>query len=378
MLCCQKISSVPANLNHTRNYPEFMKFAIKNRLDDLLNFFNTHTVEVRYTHDVGEIWLCIEGEMKPWSEVKQTIFGSENPDNLTLPHGWKYNQDGFVKKNMVKWTVLEPDWQDKTAIIGNYYIELVSRETKSLFDERHCWIRLIDNQASVISVGFYGNKAKLFPFRGVKGKLVSPDFKEIEPARKLHVTRIKVDASDYKKVKDKIELDQSTENIYFNFITFNCSAYACGLLKLIGIDINNSEFPSQAFGRRVLTKLNIKLKPWILKLIHFIAMAVRYAASPFYNLGIILMGGAYTSRDIRKIEIKYDRGLDLRPKPFSTFRSLFDGSNYKFRTGWKVTAWQKEIDTILHNFKLVDGSYDKVTIPLVIADTPLGFVRKVD
>lgn len=319
-------------------HPDFFKFIIENHLESRFAFFN-HSVT--YTRD-GEPQILLEGQPTRWSDAKMTIFKTASPPSLQLPFDWKYNGQGIVEKKMITWKQLEPDWKDRAdPRPGHFFVELVSKQSGCMGVSRHCWLRLIDDQSNVISVGFGGKVLKWLPFRAQKGKLMSPDPGEFESGH-THCTRMLIPKRMYNKLKARIENDQKTRNVYFNMITRNCSVYACEILKEI-VNIDNREYPTQALGRLICNKLNIKPPRFVCVIFDYIAQFFRILLSPIYCIGILILGGAYKDRGVADVE-KHSHLWDQQPeKPFSRVWSFFNGSNFRFGTGWKVTKWQREV-----------------------------------
>lgn len=328
-----------------KSHPDFIEFFSVNNLEDVLSFFDHKIVNDTNTN---EPLINCNGKCTPWSQVKEELFGKEKVVSFKLPHGWKYNEQGIVKKNCVKWTILEPDWKDKVdPKPGEHFVELVSEKKGCCGVSRHCWLRLIDDKTNVTSVGFCGKMYKFFPIRGQKGKLVSPDPCEFHNKEvKKYCTRIKVTNVQYEALKNKIENDQNNKNLYFNLQTRNCSMYAVEVLKTIGINIDNREYPSQALARWAFSWMaNIKTPKCITTALHYIAQFFRIILSPFYSLLLLGLGGAYTDKDITELEKQYgDRWAEKPNKPFTRWLPLLDGSILQFGTVWKVTEWQRVID----------------------------------
>jgi hypothetical protein len=330
------LSSPPQNLSEEerakKEFPDFFQFCRENT--SYLRFF-----EHKPTYKNGEPQILLEGVLTPWKEAKSKIFGDKPPASLKIPHGWKYNANGVVYKNMIHWNKLEPDWKDPTPMPGHFFIELVS-VTKGT---RHCWIRLIDDQSNVISLGFCGYIYKWLPFRASKGKLVSPDPNEFDKAP--HVcTRIEISSEQYQSIINKAETDQKNKNVFFNLITRNCSIYACDILKEIGINIRNREYPSQILTRWALSALNIKIPPCVAVGLNYVAAFFRLLLSPIYLIGVFVLGGTYSNSDIQNIEKENSSKWPTQPrKLFNGWVSLLNNSNFSFGTGWKVREWQKTI-----------------------------------
>lgn len=384
------------NLNAIpQEFPDFVKFFKENDIKKYIEFFDH---KIRLDEKNKQPLILLENEIISWSEAKLRIFGPNEPESLMLPHGWKYNEKGFVQKNLIKWETLEPDWHDKIdPQPGHFFVELVSKKKGWGGFSRHCSLRLIDEQTGVTSVGFCGKNFKWLPFRGQKGKFASPDPGEFVSGKEYR-TRIEITANEFLKLKTRIENDQKNKNVYFNFVSRNCSTYCCEVLSEIGININNCEFPGQALWRKVFSKLKIRPYPAVVKAFHCISMFFRYLFSPIHNLGIFLLGGTFANKDIRVIERAEGEKWPKKPnKPFKDVASFFNCSNFKFATGWKVTTWQYavgkyraenilKIQEEIHQKELIRSlteaerkQYDDILFQAKyglaenLKDTPLGF-----
>lgn len=317
--------------------PEFSQFIRINNLQPCFDFFQ-HS-------DITEDSVLLDGKKVEWAVAKAEIFGEKSAKEL--PHGWKYNEKGLVKKDLVKWEKLESDWTNKVdPKPGHFFVELVSKKSGFIGVSRHCWIRLIDQDSDVISVGFCGKVLKWKPLRNQKGKFASPDPGEFAQGEKI-TTRIEITPEEYEKLKAKVEQDQADKNLYFNMVTRNCSVYACGLLKEIDIHIENAEFPSQAVARRFFRWVGFEQPPACVRIaLKYIAMVFRFLLSPLYNLGIFVLGGTSTNKDMADLEEQHGAKWPKHRKPFQSFCSLFDGSNFQFGTGWRVTDWQRAVEKL--------------------------------
>lgn len=337
---------------------DYNLFFKSNNLQSYLDFF--------HHEDVTENSLLLEGQRVTWEVARKRIFG-ESPVGK-LPHGWKYNDRGLVEKNQAKWVLLEPDWDNKVdPRPGKFFHELVSQKKGFLGVSRHCWTRLIDDQGRVISVGMCGKVHWWLPLRSQKGSLFSPDPGEFDRGEKI-VTRTEITQEEYERLKREIEEDQENQDLYFNMITRNCSSYASEKMKSIGIRIDNSEYPSQAFSRKIMELFKIQLPGWLIQVFHFIGNVFRVLLSPLYNLGILILGGAYEEKSVVELErVHGEKWRSTHRKPFKNLFSLFDGSNFRFATGWKVTVWQEAIANIRKNS---ENQYEK---PKDLIPTPTGF-----
>ncbi len=301
---CPVLTSKTHIENH---FPDLAEFMRKNKLEKHMRFFDH---QLKLDPLTLEPLLLVKGNLIPWSKAKDLIFGPVLPSSLSLPHGWKYNDQGIVDKNLIKWTKLEPDWKDKTnPIPGHFFIELMCVK-KNMW---HCWVRLIDDQTQVISTGLCGKVTAWLPLKRRKGKLASPDPGEFIRADKMS-TRFEISAEQYAKLKAKIENDQ-TKPISFHLMKRNCAVYALELLKEIGIQVDNREYPAQALLRSALSNLNVKPPEKAMIALHYVAHFFRTLLSPLYNLLLLPLGGEFA----------------LTP------------SSLKFATGWKVHAWQEKV-----------------------------------
>lgn len=288
-------------------FPDLAQFVKENKFEKYMRFFDHH---VKIDPKTLEPLLLVKGSMVPWSTAKHEIFGPNLPPSLRLPHGWKYNDQGLVNKNLIKWKKLEPDWNDKIEPKpGHFFIELMCVK-KNMW---HCWVHLIDDQTRVISAGLCGKVSAWLPLKGKKGKLVSPDPGEFMRGEKMR-TRFEITDEQYNQLKTKIENDQA-KSVRFNLKKRNCSVYALELLKEIGVNVDNREYLTQALLRSTFSRLQVKPPECVLKALHYIAHFFRTILSPVYHILLLPFGG----------------GLHIKP------------SALKIATGWKVHAWQEKI-----------------------------------
>ena len=330
------------------DFPDFLEFYRANQLGKHLSFFGHKIQKAPFS---GAPMLHIQQPNSsgihhlPWSYVKERLFGADvdKPPSWNLPHGWKYNARGIVNENLVAWKELKPDWKEpvEKQLAGHFFIEVISKKRGVFGMSRHCWIRLIDEKSDVISVGFCGKVLKWLTFRGQKGKLASPDPGELEKGEEI-CTRVHLTGEEWHKLKTRIEKDQKEKNIYFNLGSRNCSMYVCEILKEIGIDIDNREYPAQALARKIFSKLSFKIPAFVETALHYIAQFFRILLSPVYVLGAIALGALAEDENITEIEEKANR--EHKPtRPFDSWWSFIDGSIVQIGTGWKVSDWQREV-----------------------------------
>lgn len=349
---CFNIQLFSPFCNKQSSFENYQKFGLEKkmheRFPDFVRFLEANNMKVyfsKFNHKIinacGEPALLYQGAYFTWSDLKRILFNADRITDFSLPHGFKYIDKGIVKESLVQWSVLSPCWKDQeNPLPGQFFVELVSQERGFLGYSRHCFLRLIDDQTNVYSVGYGGKLYNWLPFRSSKGRFYSPDPSEFKDG-KLRTTRIAITREQFIFLKYQIEKDQLIENFYFNLITRNCSQYTVELLKQVGIDINSQEYPTQALARRVCTFLKIRPPDCILKIAHYVKIFFQYLLSPVLNVLLLLLGAKYANPDLVKLE-KENSHLwpSLPKKPLENFESIFDINQLKLSTGWKVSEWQ--------------------------------------
>lgn len=312
-------------------HPDFVEFVEANLLTDYMPGAGLH-FKMTGNH---EPMIPLNGKMTPWSDARREIFGGKLIKEMILPIDWRFDSEGITHKSVSKWVHLEPCGKEANHD-GKSYVEVMS--TKDGLN--HCWIRIIDSKGRVYSAGLCGIIRSFGFCRGDKGKINSPDHREFLPNKRI--TRILIIEDEFKKLKNKIETDQNTKNLYFNLLTRNCSAWVCEVLKEININVDNREFPSQILLRKVFHKLKVNPPEKLLKVIGAIALIARMI------LGTILavLGGAwYEDSKVEKLEKKYGRKWKTKPKkPFRSILSFFNGTNCIMSSSFKLAAWQEHIE----------------------------------
>lgn len=294
--------------------------------------FGHQAIELR----AGQPLLHFEGRMVPWDLVKKRIFGHEAPTSMRLPSGWRYEQSGLVAKDLINWTKLEPSWKIENPT-KEFFLEVVSNEIGT----KHSWVRLIDRDGNVISVGFASTLHTWFPLRSHIGKLASPDPLEFSGSPQ-HCLRYPISPKQYHHVKARIERDQNEGNLYFSAISRNCSTYVAEILEEIGIQVDTCEYPNSMLVRETSRIFGLKIPPVIRKIFLGITYLIMVLLSPILQVMVLFLGGSYKDKALEILEKTKDaKWKSAHRRPFSSVKSIFNGSNISFSTGWKMSEWQK-------------------------------------
>lgn len=132
------------------SFPDFRQFLEANNIIVYFLKFDHKIVSIR-----GELALLYEGIFRTWTELKGLIFGFESTKNFVISHGYKYIDRGIVKQDLVRWSVLSPCWRDQdNPLPGYFFVELVTLKRGLFGFSRHSFLRLIDDQTNVYSIGF--------------------------------------------------------------------------------------------------------------------------------------------------------------------------------------------------------------------------------
>lgn len=342
----QRLENLGLTAEQQQRYPELMKMIEVNDLVDYMEGANWKIDQENWegiklsfaSEEHDEPVLFVDGEAMPWSEAKVKIFG-ENLDASTSwkinSKEWRFDSNGISHTSMSKWVELTPCGK-LPEHDGNYYLDIMST-TEGL---NHNWVRLINSDGEVISAGLCGEIYSTAMMRNSIGKLNSPDHREFFKPETHRTTRILIDAKTYESIKSgKIETDQKNHNRFFSLMTRNCSKYACEVAAVAGCDLDNSEYPSQLFLRKLLHRVNIHLPKTLLKVIQKITSIPRI----ILGTGLAFaMGAWYQNANVKKKEKKYGHLWKVQPrKPFRSISSFFNGTNSVMASSMKVGEWQE-------------------------------------
>jgi len=319
-----------------KKYPGFVDFLKQSDLITKMRHFG-HKV-----HEIDEQpAIYYEGNLTRWTDIKALLF-DQNQKDLSLPYGYRYidrtvDQDdnelpfGIVKQNLIKWKRLHPSFMDH-KMPGKFFVEVVS-DSKNFHG--HAWIRIIDNKTNVISVGFF---RKCHFFRSLatyKGKILQLDPHEFAKTNKT-ITRIEISEKEYHKIIEKIETDQETGNLGFNYYKRNCAKYTCEVLEVIGIKVDNDEYPSQSVMRWVLESLQIsKISKVAVSVLFVFVQAIRTLISPIYNIILWTQGINHNDGEYQKF--LQEKGIVERN--LYPFR-IFSTESFRWSSTFKLRQWQ--------------------------------------
>jgi|GEM_PF-3073964 len=324
-----------------KKYPDFVDFLQSSELVKKMKHFRHHVKGVE-----GQPALLYEGKWTKWSELKNILgLTGKKPSEIKLPYGYRYvdrtvdkngydNPYGIVKQDLIKWKKLSPTYMHQNQdLLGKYFIEIVGN-TKNGWG--HHWFRLIDEKGNVFAPGFNrGWVPFLQPLAMYKGKIMQMDPCEYEDYSKV-TTLINVSSNEFASLIKKIENDNNTGNIGFSYYRKNCAKYTSALLEHIGIKVDNNEYPSQSFARRVLEYFRVKeLCPYIGEVAYVIVQVVRHILAPFFNVGLWILGVNHVDWDYQQYLEENDLG-EVKPIPFS----LFSTETFRYSSPYKLRQWQ--------------------------------------
>lgn len=324
-----KLQELGLTSNAQTRYPDLIDFLNANQLKDYME-----GAGLKFgVADNGEPLLPVNGQMTKWSQARAEIFGDADiKKSMELPLSWRFDSSGLQKISVCEWSELKPCKKEE-AHPGEYFVDIMTT-TQGL---NHSWIRLVNDDGEIISVGLCGQIHSLALFRGSVGRLNSPDHREFMPEEHRR-TRILIDKKQYESLKNKIETDQRTHNHYFNLLSRNCGAYALEVVSTIGLIINNKEYPTQIGIRSLCQRVKVNPHECAIKVVSAILGLVRPL---FGTLGTIAMGAWYQDGDVKQLEKQYGSTWTKKPnKPFRSVKSFFDGTNSQMLSTFKVADWQ--------------------------------------
>ena len=314
-------------------YPDLIDFLKANTLIDYMQ-----GAGLKFgTANNGEPLLPVNGTMMKWGQARKEIFGDADiKKSMELPLNWRFDASGLQKISVCEWTKLEP-CRKEDPHPGEFFVDLMTT-AQGL---NHSWIRLVNEDGNIISVGLCGHIYSAALFRGSVGRLNSPDHREFMPEEHRR-TRILINKKQYEQLINRIENDQKTHNFYFNLLSRNCGAYALEVLSEIGLIIDNKEFPTQMGIRKLCQGINKTPPECVIKTVSKILGIVRPI---FGTLGTIAMGAWYQNGEVKQLEKQYGSQWKKKPnKPFRSVKSYFDGTNSQMLSTFKIADWQNFVE----------------------------------
>ncbi len=281
-----------------------------------------HDIEIdKETH---ELRIMIEGEMKPFEPLAQTLAKSETPlfnqikDTRLIEKDdsektWCYlPTKGLSRWQETSWKKLKPcgsvtnetlerarrlakiessNFKEKQPQDQDtYVIELVTSWIdypsnaftggvhRTFGAPRHPWIRIMTPDGKFYSVGFnLGGKLPL-PASFTKGTFRTPDCWETMPNLYRLVTGVKATQEDVNKLINFIELRQD-DSQDFNMIERNCTEFIQQAIGLLGIDKKANGKPIRFHA--TLTEVIKRVQPLFIQRVYKKTKTIRRMMSDF-------------------------------------------------------------------------------------------------
>lgn len=324
----KSLQSIGFNSTLQHKYPDAVEFLQSSGVGGFLK-----QVKLQLSVQNGELMIPVEGSAMSWSKLKQRFEQDSSWNGKNIPTSWRFDSWGLQPISAGEWTQLTPTSKEP-AHPGKWYFDFMTT-TKGL---NHSWIRLVDEEGNVFSVGMSGTIHPFAMFRGSVAKIYSPDYCDFwpEPSRQ---TRVAISEEEFNKAMTKLHQDQQDHNLYFNLLSRNCSVYASEVSAEVGVEIDNLEFVSQAFHRSLFERVKLSLPKPVLA----VASAVYYVARAILGtmFNFFVMGAWYQDKEVGELEGKYKHRWKKQPrKPFRSIQSFFDGTNYKMRSTFMIAEWQ--------------------------------------
>ncbi len=367
----KSLENLGLSIEQQKKYPEFIEMIKENELVDYMEGINWKIDHEDWegsrmsfaSKDSDEPLLFIDGKSTLWSAAKEKLFGDKPLSWKLSTSKYRIDSSGIRSQSMSEWSTLTPCGKLKNHD-GNFYLDVMTT-TEGL---NHNWVRLIDDKGEVISAGLCGEIYSVAMLRDSVGKLNSPDHREFFKPNTHRSTRIRIDKETYETIKaNKIETDQKTHNLFFSLMTRNCSKYTCEVASNAGLDLENSEFPSQLATRKILNAINFNPPTWMLRLFERVTSIFRHTLATGFAF---IMGAWYQNPDVKELEDKYGHEWKVKPrKPFRSLKSFFDGTNSLMASSMKVAEWQNFVENYrlkrkaflqTHKEELVVKEYFKV------------------
>ncbi len=290
-----------------------------------------------YGHEVVDGQIKVNGQIRKIEDVAQQII---NPKTHKISSDWRYDSEGLHDISFIKFQQLVPT--NSHIPDGKNYLVIKTKEKGFFGLSRHTYMELISSSGNGFEVGFCG--PTVFPFVGTRGAIVSPDPKEAASGFERKVF-IEINDEQFNRVFKRIESDKQNGHEYFHIFKNNCSCFVTRICKEeLGLKINNQEFLSQAFARKILKFLHIKPSSLTLKVINGVAKVIRVLLSPVYALIWLISGSPFDDKLGKKIKQIQFPNSQLSFK--ESLKKFFESDYLRPFTGWKISAWQDKVKEI--------------------------------
>lgn len=296
----------------------------------------------RYNHYLEEGQVLVNARIM--SVFEFTYFLSDSCSNApeffskdgkikAIPHNWRYDQDGFVQTPAIGFKELEST--EKREGTGNYSIELITKQFEGAPLATHSFIRLIDAEGRVYSVG--GGGAKAWPDGYRKFRIMSPDPLEAQPNLKERVTPIEVSQEGFYAAIAEIEA-MSHEKFTYHAFTSNCLSFAERIIKKADPDFN-IDF-HETIPDMIVRGIAGNMSPGAQKVVEVIVKIVIVLLSPLFWFAYFVMG--YWTGEAKN--------LIAEPKPHAEenkfvrfLRNVFLLEGISINSLLRAKTWQDEM-----------------------------------
>lgn len=204
--------------------------AILDQHPDLLNFLKTNNIGEwsRLFHaapvvkaENGQVFIRYNNDWQPWENIKASLIDEQT--SSLKDH--VFVQSGFIPGSVTE--RLNPLQKEKNPD-GKYYFEEVRSH-----EPDHQWIRLVDSDGTVYSIGWLGKGTKtvpasmhswtsylLTPVFGMEkaslGAVVSPDPAELAPQDKIFRNRREVSQQQFAEIVKFLQAYQANPNACYS------------------------------------------------------------------------------------------------------------------------------------------------------------------
>ncbi|MGM0440481.1 MAG: hypothetical protein ACQEP8_05150 [Chlamydiota bacterium] len=328
-------------------YPQLCDMILGSHAHKHLNYFG-HEI----SFEQGEPHIKVDGQELSWKQFYEKYMLNErggivNRDNKTP---LEYHQQGFVEHDITKWKTLEPfKVLPPEQRPSNHILEVVTEcpKDKPGLLGYHAWVRLINPQGEVYSVGYAPDVAGFFPFEGcdfskvhllcetVPGKIMNTDITEwLQPSHQDSRTELPIEITpqQFQQLITYIEKMQNTQHDkLFNFVNGNCTAWVANLLGQVGVSVqarsNIHELILPSKFSRALNWLGRKMPLWLKRL----CSPIRLVMFGSRNLIMLAFFGAYRGEVNKK--------TNRKQRFIGTFKDVFKLE--KCYTPYALRQWQR-------------------------------------
>lgn len=252
-----------------------------------------------------------EGEYRQWIDIDEFLILSPSKSNDFLEHQ-SYSQNGIVHKGLTDWKTITPffkvpsegsgrfrnDWGGRYILEFCFWLDV---EPRIMGD--HIWLRLKNPIGEIFSIGQYrSNKvdfwdAIIFPVKQYIAEIQSPDICEFWAGTKIETLSVEISESQFRDVILHAVAKQNQGPIIYHSLGYNCMDYVSSLSAICDIDLTSHLHIYKLLVPKVITKYcNSFYNSRTLLRYRSILCKLQ---TVFFNLIILLLGGAYQSKDVQ-------------------------------------------------------------------------------